>query len=99
MSDRPYNAALDFVDGNVERGRGENVAFRDSSGELTYGELQERSRRFSAALGGLGVSQEDRVILLMRDTVDFPVAFWGAIRAGAIPVPLNTLLPADQSGM
>ena len=36
-----------------------------------------------------------RIALLMLDTIDFPIAFWGALRAGIVPVPINTLLPAD----
>src|SRR4029077_6380130 len=47
-------------------------------------------------LARLGLQREDRLALLMLDTVDFPVLFWGAIRAGIIPIPLNTLLPVEQ---
>ena len=93
---RPYNAAADFVDRNVARGLGGKIAFTDTSRTLTYGELQERSCRFAAGLKALGLHDENRVILLMHDTVDQPVAFWGAIRAGVVPVPINTLLTAEQ---
>ena len=47
-------------------------------------------------LAKLGLQREDRVAMIMLDTVDFPVLFWGAIRAGIIPIPLNTLLPVEQ---
>jgi 4-hydroxybenzoate-CoA ligase len=93
---RPYNAATDFVDANVARGLGEKIAFTDSERSLTYAELQERSRRFAAALKALGLREETRVILAFHDTVDYPVAFWGAIHAGVIAVPVNTLLAAEQ---
>jgi 4-hydroxybenzoate-CoA ligase len=93
---RPYNAVTDFVDANVARGLGGKVAFIDSDRSLTYGELQARSIRFANALRALGVKHEQRVALLLNDTVDFPVAFWGTIRAGAIAVPLNTYLPMPQ---
>src|SRR6516165_9695194 len=93
---RPYNAANDFIDANVARGLGDKIAFTDSQRSLTYRELQERSWRFAAALTELGLRQEARVILLSHDTVDYPVAFWGAIRAGIVPIPLNTLLTAEQ---
>src|SRR5260370_30764639 len=92
---RPYNAAADFVDANVARGLGHKVAFTDPVRSLTYGELQSRTFQFAAALRTLGLRQEDRLLLLLPDTVDYPVAFWGAVRAGIIAIPLNTLLSPD----
>jgi 4-hydroxybenzoate-CoA ligase len=65
---------------------------------LTYAELHAASGRFAAALGRAGIGRERRLALVMLDTVDFPVAFWGALRAGVVPVPVNTLLPPDQLG-
>ncbi len=93
---RPYNAVTDFVDANVARGLGGKIAFTDSERSLTYAELQAGSCRFAAALKALGLREENRVILLFHDTVDHPVAFWGTIRAGIIPIPINTLLTAEQ---
>jgi 4-hydroxybenzoate-CoA ligase len=93
---RPYNAVNDFVDANVARGLGDKIAFTDHERALTYRELQERTWRFAAALAELGIRPEARIILLFHDTVDYPVAFWGAIRAGVIPIPLNTLLTDEQ---
>ena len=93
---RPYNAVTDFVDANVARGFGDKVAFIDPDRTLTYGELQARTIRFANALRALGVEHEQRVALLLNDTVDYPVAFWGTVRAGAIAVPLNTYLPIPQ---
>jgi 4-hydroxybenzoate-CoA ligase len=93
---RPYNAANDFIDANVARGLGDKVAFTDSERSLTYHALQERTWRFAAALTDLGLRQEARIILLFHDTVDYPIAFWGAIRAGIVPIPVNTLLTAEQ---
>ena len=93
---RPYNAASDFVDANVARGLGPKIAFVDPERSLTYGDLQVRSIRFANALRNLGVEHEQRVALLLNDTVDYPVAFWGVVRAGAIAIPLNTYLPLPQ---
>ncbi len=93
---RAYNAVTDFVDENVARGLGDKVAFTDSTRSLTYAQLQEQSYRFAAALGMLGLREENRLMLVAHDTVDQPVAFWGAIRAGIVPVPVNTLLTAEQ---
>jgi acyl-CoA synthetase (AMP-forming)/AMP-acid ligase II len=97
---RAYNAATHFVDRHVAEGRGARVAFRDDAGSLTYGELAERTARVAGALRALGVEPEQRVALCMLDTVDFPCVFWGAVRAGVVPVPLNTLLTtADYAYM
>jgi 4-hydroxybenzoate-CoA ligase len=93
---RPYNAVTDFVDANVARGLGGKIAFIDPDGALTYGELQARTCQFAAALRRLGLRPEDRVALLLHDTINYPVAFWGAIRAGNVVVPLNTLLTSEQ---
>src|SRR5216683_3881272 len=93
---RPYNAAADFVDANIDRGLGHKVAFTDGGRSLTYGDLRDASFRFAAALRDLGLHEENRVVLIFHDTVDYPVAFWGAIRAGIIPIPVNTLLTAEQ---
>ena len=93
---RPYNAVADFVDANVARGLGHKIAFVDPDRSLTYGDLQTRSIRFANALRDLGVDQEQRVALLLNDTIDYPVAFWGTIRAGSVAIPLNTYLPVPQ---
>jgi 4-hydroxybenzoate-CoA ligase len=95
MAER-YNAAVAFVDRHLTEGRAEKVAFRDPRRALTYGELHDQASRVGPALEALGIAPEHRVLMLMLDTVDFPVVFWGAIRAGIIPVPLNTLLGPDQ---
>jgi 4-hydroxybenzoate-CoA ligase len=91
-----YNAVTWLLDRNVEEGRGEKLAYTDTVSELTYGELQQQTRRVANMLRRLGVRREERVAMIMLDTVDFPKVFLGAIRAGVVPVPLNTLLTADQ---
>ena len=93
---RDYNAAVDFVDRNVAEGRGDKTAFIDPSRNITYAELREAASRIGPMLARMGVEPEDRVALALLDTVDFPILFWGAIRAGIIPVLLNTRLTADQ---
>ena len=91
-----YNAVTWLLDRNVDEGRGDKLAFTDTTSELSYGELQRQSRRMANMLRRLGVRREERVAMIMLDTTDFPVAFLGAIRAGIVPVPLNTLLTAEQ---
>ena len=96
LARKRYNAVADFVDAPVGRGLGEKIAFIDADRSLSYGELQTRTCRFAAALKKLGLQPEQRLALLLYDTVDFPVAFWGGVRAGIVVVPLNTLLTAEQ---
>src|SRR6202022_78315 len=91
-----YNAVTWLLDRNIDEGRAEKLAFTDTVSELTYGELQKQSRRLANLLRRLGVRREERVAMIMLDTVDFPIVFLGAIRAGIVPVPLNTLLTSDQ---
>jgi benzoate-CoA ligase len=93
---RRYNAAADLIERNLAAGRAGKIAFRDDSGALTYGELAERVDRAGAALRGLGLEPEQRIVLCLLDTLDFPVMFLGAIKAGIVPIPINTMLaPQD----
>jgi benzoate-CoA ligase family protein len=89
---RAYNAAVDFIDRHVPEGRGSKRAFVDDDRTLTYAELAGQVARAGSALLGMRVEAEQRVALCMLDSVDFPCVFWGAIKAGVVPVPLNTLL-------
>jgi benzoate-CoA ligase len=91
---RDYNAAVDLIERNLAAGLAAKPAFIDDRTTLTYGELAERVDRAANALRGLGIEPEQRIMLAMLDTVDFPVAFLGAIKAGIVPVPVNTLLTA-----
>ena len=93
---RPYNAAVDLVDRHLAEGRGERVAFVDDDGPLTYAALADRVNRAGNALRALGVRRGERVLLVLRDTLDFPAVFFGALKLGAVPVPVNTLLQPDD---
>ncbi len=93
-----YNATTYLLDRNVAAGRGNKVAFKDPASEITYGALQAQSCRLANLLQRLDVRREERVAMIMLDTIDFPIVFLGAIRAGIVPVPLNTLLTAEQYG-
>jgi benzoate-CoA ligase len=89
-----FNFAEHLLAANHARAR--KPAFIDEMGALTYGELDERVRRLAAALRAIGVKREERVLLLMLDSRDWPVAFLGAMYAGVVPVAVNTLLTADD---
>jgi benzoate-CoA ligase len=89
-----FNAAAHLLQRNA--GRAAKTAYIDDDTRLSYGELADRVKRCAAGLLRLGLRREDRVLLLMLDTVDMPVAFLGALYAGIVPVPVNTLLPAGD---
>jgi benzoate-CoA ligase len=89
-----FNFARYLLDANA--GRPDKVAFIDDAGALTYGALAVRAGRLAAALRDAGVKREERVLLLMLDCSDWPVAFLGAMLAGVVPVAVNTLLTADD---
>ena len=89
---REYNAAEDLIERNLAAGRGAKAAYLDDAGACTYAELAERVNRCGSGLRSLGLRMEDRVAIAMLDTVDWPTAFLGAIKAGIVPIALNTLL-------
>jgi benzoate-CoA ligase len=96
MVPRDYNAAYDLIERNLQAGRGDKVAVIDDAGSYTYRELAERVDRFANGITGLGLRMEERVLLCLHDTIDFPTAFLGCIKAGVVPVAVNTLLTAND---
>ncbi|MEJ8823169.1 benzoate-CoA ligase family protein [Variovorax humicola] len=80
----------------LNRGRAQKVAYVDDHGAMTYGELEDRARRFASALLGAGIRRDDRVLLLQLDSNDWPVSFLGCLYAGIVPVAVNTMLTADD---
>jgi benzoate-CoA ligase len=93
---RGYNFAADVLKRNLDAGRAGKPAYIDGRGAWTYGQLADRVNRFGAALRGLGVRREERVLMAVLDTVDWPTAFLGCLKAGIIAVPVNTLLTEDD---
>src|SRR4051794_23760504 len=88
----PYNATVDLLERNLRHG--DRIAFREPGRLTTYAQLCERANRAGNALLALEVHLEQRVVILMHDCADFAAVFWGAIKAGLVPVPVNTLLTA-----
>jgi benzoate-CoA ligase family protein len=90
-----YNVAT-LLDTNLAAGRADKVAIICGEERVTYAELHGRACAMGRALRALGVRREERVLLILDDTPAFPVTFWGAIRIGAVPVPINPLLRVDD---
>jgi benzoate-CoA ligase len=91
-----FNVATHFVDRNVAEGRGASPAFFCEDRTLTYGDVQELTNRTGNALLELGVELEQRVLMLCLDAPEFLGTFWGAIKIGAVPIPVNTLMRAQD---
>jgi benzoate-CoA ligase len=91
-----YNAAVDLIERNLAAGRGGKVAYIDDAGNCTYAQLAERVDRAANVLRAMNIRREERIGIAMLDSADWPALFLGAIKAGIVPVAMNTLLtPAD----
>jgi benzoate-CoA ligase len=93
---RAYNFAADILDRNLKAGRADKPVFIDARGSWTYAQLADRVARFAAALRALGVQREERILICLLDTIDWPTAFLGALKAGVVAVPVNTLMTEDD---
>jgi len=91
-----FNVAVAFIDRHIDEGRASKVAIRSADGDVTYGELAANVNRAGNALRGLGLEPADRVVIAVKDCPAFFYIFWGAIKAGFVPVPVNTLLRAND---
>src|ERR1700691_1897651 len=89
---RDYNFAADILNRNLAAGRADKLAYIDARQGWSYGTLAERVDRFGHVLRSLGLRREERIIICLLDGIDWPTAFLGCIKAGVVPVPLNTLL-------
>lgn len=92
----PYNAATRFIDENVKQGRGDKTAIYFEDREISYKELMVMTNKVGNGLKSLGVDMENRVLLICHDSPEFIASFFGAIKIGAVPVPVNTMMhPSD----
>jgi len=89
---REYNAAHDLIQRNLDAGRGNKLAYVTDHGEFTYYDLDRLTSQVGNALKSLGIELEQRILLCVHDTIDFPIVFLGAIKVGVVPVAVNTLL-------
>jgi benzoate-CoA ligase family protein len=91
-----YNAAVEFIDRHIAEGRGAKVAIHTTDSAITYAELAANVNRCADGLRRLGLRRGERVLMVVKDCPAFFYLFWGAIKAGIVPVPLNTLLRASS---
>jgi benzoate-CoA ligase family protein len=92
-----FNVAVPFIDRHLKEGRSEKVAIRTTSGEeVTYGKLAANVNRCGNYLKSAGLSKNDRLLMIVKDCPEFFYIFWGAIKAGIVPIPINTLLRAKD---
>jgi benzoate-CoA ligase family protein len=91
-----FNAAEAFIDRHLAEGRGSKLAIRSAAGDVTYAELAANVNRCGNALLGLGIERGQRLLMVVKDCAEFFYVFWGAIKVGIIPVPLNTILRASD---
>ncbi|HEX2171029.1 MAG TPA: AMP-binding protein, partial [Dehalococcoidia bacterium] len=93
-----FNVASYFLDQNLTPDRRDRVAVIEGERQATYDEIADLANRAGNVFLSLGVEPEQRVLLLLHDTIEYPAAFWGAIKIGAVPIPTNTLMrPSDYA--
>src|SRR5919108_5658896 len=91
-----FNAAAEFVDRHIKEGRADRIALHYEGRRFTYAQVAEMVNRVGNALRGFGVEMENRVLLLLYDSPEFAAGFFGAMKIGAVPVPVNTMMrPQD----
>jgi len=92
-----FNVAVPFIDRHVKEGNGGKVAIRTTSDEeVTYAALAERVNRCGNFFKSEGLTKGDRILMIVKDCPEFFYIFWGAIKAGILPIPINTLLRAKD---
>ena len=96
ITDEFFNAAEYFLDRNIRQGRGHKVAVYTQHRNYTYNDIQKMVNKTANAMRDRGVRIEDRVMILMLDIPQFYAIFWGAVKIGAIPIPVNTMLTPDD---
>ena len=91
-----YNCVTRFIENNVLKGLGDKVAIYCENNSVTYQELLTKVNQFGNALKGIGVEPENRVLILSYDSPEFIFSFFGSVKMGAIPIPVNTMMQPDD---
>lgn len=91
-----FNAAVELVDSHIAQGRGAKPAILSGERTVTYQDLYEAVNRVGNVLRHLGVRIEERVAMVMPDSPECAFVFFGAMKVGAVAIPLNTMLTAKD---
>ena len=91
-----FNAADYFLERNIRRGKGTKTAIYTEKRNYTYNDIREMANKTGNAFHDLGLRIDDRIMMLMLDEPQFYSVFWGAVKIGAIPIPINTMLTPDN---
>lgn len=91
-----FNVAVPFIDRHIKEGRGAKLAIRSDAGEVSYAQLAANVNKTANLLRDMGIAPGQRLLMIVKDCAEFFYLFWGAIKAGVVPVPLNTLLRAGD---
>ena len=91
-----FNIAVPFIDRHLDEGREGRLAIRTVDEDVSYGALAEQVNRCGNALKSLDISAGQRVLMVVKDSPEFFYLFFGAIKSGAVPVPVNTIMRADD---
>ncbi len=87
-----FNVAVPFIDRHLKEGRARKVAIRTNDEDVTYGQLAENVSRYGNALLSLGIKPKERALMVVKDSPEFVGIFFGTIKAGVIPIPVNTMM-------
>ena len=91
-----FNVSVHMIDRHLNEGRVDRLAYITDHEKVTYGQLAERVNRCGNALLSAGISPRERMLMIVKDCPEFVYLYYGAIKAGIIPVPINTLLRAKD---
>ena len=89
-----FNVSVHMIDRHLDEGRGSRLAYVADGERITYAALAERVKKCGNALLASGVRRRGRMVMIVKDCPEFVYLFYGAIRAGIVPIPVNTLLRA-----
>ena len=92
IKNNKYNAAYDLLIRNIDKNP-DKIAFIDNNNSITYQELYRKVKAFSYSIKKYQIKENDRIILCMNDSIEYPIVFLGLIWSGIIPICINTMLP------
>jgi len=91
-----FNAADYFLDRNIRQGRGHKVAVYTAHRNYSYNDIHKMANKTANGFRELGLRIDDKILIIMLDVPQFYAVFWGAIKIGAVPIPVNTMLTPED---